>query len=84
MTSEDLEDIEDLFNVAEYTEMIRLELVIENPRKAKRQKPNLPRVIESFDVIDVGNLFRFRSHQDLRRLLNACSCQSMQTAKCAY
>ena len=71
MTSEDLEDIEDLFNVAEYTEMIRLELVIENPRKAKRQKPNLPRVIESFDVIDVGNLFRFRSHQDLWRLLNA-------------
>ena len=66
---EDLMDIWDLEDIVDALDQLCRHLITEEPSRPPRQRPRHSRTIESFSEIDVGNLFRFRSHGDLRRLL---------------
>ena len=69
LNSEDVIDIWELQDTIQALDTLRRYIITEEPKKAKRQRTKIARTINSFDTIDVGNLFRFRSHEDLRRLL---------------
>ena len=66
---EDLMDIWDLKDIVDALDQLRRHLITEEPSQLPRRRPRHSRKIESFSQIDIGNLFRFRSHGDLRRLL---------------
>ena len=59
-------DLEDLMNVCA---VMRDSIIYEEQHEPKRILSRVPRTVESFNESDVGSLFRFRSHADLRRLL---------------
>ena len=62
-------DIWDLEDIVDALDQLRRHLITEEPSQLPRRRPRHSRTIESFSQIDIGNLFRFRSHGDLRRLL---------------
>ena len=66
---EDIMDIWDLVDIVDALDQLRRHLITEEPSQLPRRRPRHSRTIESFSQIDIGNLFRFRSHGDLRRLL---------------
>ena len=57
-----------LFLLRRFSEA-RDQLLVEGPRVERRRRLRIPRSIASFPTNDIGNLFRFRSHDALRRLL---------------
>ena len=62
----DIEDLQDIFRVILFR---RRRLIYEGPHIPHRQRDFIPRSIESFRTTDIANLFRFRSHIDMRRVL---------------
>ena len=62
----EIENLEDLMNVCA---VMRDSIIYEEQHEPKRILSRVPRTVESFNESDVGSLFRFRSHADLRRLL---------------
>ena len=57
-----------LFLLRRFSEA-RDQLLVEGPRVDRRRILRIPRTITSFPTNHIGNLFRFRSHDALRRLL---------------
>ena len=66
---DDEEDIEDIEIILQLIILRRRRLIYEAPQIPRRQRVNIPRSIESFGATDFANLFRFRSHNDIRRVL---------------
>ena len=67
---DNLEEIEILEALLRFYIVKRRMLLFEPDHFARRRIINIPRTLRSFPTIDIGNLFRFRCREDIRRLID--------------
>ena len=65
-----LEEIERLQALLRFYIVKRRMLIFESDHFARRRITNIPRKLRSSPTIDIGNIFRFRCREDIRRLIN--------------
>ena len=67
---DNLEEMEILEALLRFYIVKRRMLLFEPDHFARRCIINIPRTLRSFPTIDIGNLFRFRCREDIRRLID--------------